>query len=1420
MSPTSNDRSNENALCLLSLDGGGVRGLSSLLILKKLMESLDFTNPPRPCECFDMIGGTSTGGLIAIMLGRLRMTVDECIEMYKQLSPKIFTKIHHSKVNWRGELQSRFDHQALEKEIQLLLERHSLGPDELFAETPNRPECKTFVCATSRSSSETTVFSSYYSNRRGNDLRSVAKIYEVARATSAASSFFDPIIIGGEEFVDGATGANNPIQQMWTEATDTFRNGLDWILEDNVGCLVSIGTGKLPLAAFDHSLMKIANTLVAIATNSEQIADTFRKHHSRLYREGRAFRFNVDRGLATIGLEEESKMDDIQAFTRRYIQMEETFSSITACAEKLGELMNKIFEMLDRGSAHVWGNTSYEDRLVALRHTSSYSAWMQQGGVLYFSTPQYHSNKSPFKDFGASMLRFLYEAPKISLSGQSNSTCPTDSVDIHFYLYFQCDTYEKPGVHEGGRVNKKSLTGIDSSAMIREIGCQLCQYLLNENTISSSVRFTEAVQGSGLQLRDVIRLLQSGCHDTFFRLASTAIRLGLCKSIIFAIDAVHLIPDRYMKEGLYDRLLELCQKYPLSSRIILSGGRGHDLGVLESITKLLEHDTEYRECLGSLYFERQHTRREEIADPEPGTSEWIWSHKSYLSWTKVQRGILWIQGKPGSGKSVLAKSIIQRVHEMSDTQKTLICDWFYSTRGGEALMAHKSLLQSLLYQLLSQSPDLFRYFRDIYRQHPAMSKDWATVDLLLKILKTIATDGTKVIAVIDAMDESEDAEIAERQRKLVLSHFSEFVSEISGSRMKLLVLSRPTPDIESHFWDHYYHHQNLSYIIFERENSEDIKKIIQSGMASLRKAMYPLAYHSLNKRNQTRRSGETAQQKRTRERDEKEYQNMMSYLEENAGGVILWVTLILSILKMEVQSGAYTYERLHEKMRQLPRDLESLYVSLIQDLMSKLSDHEQQMARTALLWVSGANTFHSLSVIQLREALAIPKDPISALLENDDPIDKYCIPVYDWADFRYRLRKLCGPLIEIIHPTTSFVISLEKGEPSPTETGQTVLNESAQLGGALDNVLPSDRVQLLHRTVKDFLADPGAAGYFSFTASEAIEKVQEDCQKYVAIVLPQYATAYAPCPPHENIHWTETAAGVMNYAENRVLLSFIMLAFPKDALTEKIIHSLVDQTIRPSWKTDRTVIGELRNSPLLKGHTTFYSELDRRHSQCQQVVCAELLRVGCSKGLTHALETILLAMERMEEWGVDLDFADYIAQVLVMSAIENDLLSEARSLMAQIHKNHVPRWSVQTRAFEFLSVLNSCELAAVQVGDENLAGMIFDAIDACLRPREKDQRHKKEIVLNAARRRKNELLSCVLQNVDRPLKEGVKSAIRLVFASSVVRGSLLGHSRVVGRKEPNDEDKQKDNGTSSRKRSNIGRLVCTSAACEKLSTTT
>lgn len=74
-----------------------------------------------------------------------------------------------------------------------------------------------FVCATSEQTSETVCLTSYRAPEFiREELLDYAKIWEACRATSAASTFFDPIAVGQYEevFLDGATGANNPVQEL------------------------------------------------------------------------------------------------------------------------------------------------------------------------------------------------------------------------------------------------------------------------------------------------------------------------------------------------------------------------------------------------------------------------------------------------------------------------------------------------------------------------------------------------------------------------------------------------------------------------------------------------------------------------------------------------------------------------------------------------------------------------------------------------------------------------------------------------------------------------------------------------------------------------------------------------------------------------------------------------------------------------------------------------------------------------------------------------------------------------------------------------------------------------------------------------------------------------------------------------------
>jgi hypothetical protein len=490
--------------------------------------------------------------------------------------------------------------------------------------------------------------------------------------------------------------------------------------------------------------------------------------------------------------------------------------------------------------------------------------------------------------------------------------------------------------------------------------------------------------------------------------------------------------------------------------------------------------------------------------PIEGTVNWLWSHSTYVKWTKAKSAVLWIQGKPGSGKSVLAKSIVdQQSSESSKSAavpvvahgKTFICDWYYNTRGGAKLMAHCSLMRSLLHQLLQQNPSAFEFVKRWYREVEPRSDQWAKLNVMQDILIEAAKSGLKVTCVIDAMDESQNGRRPGEDRLGILEHFSMLVSEISASQVKFIILSRPYPDIEEHFFCHRLLFDNLYSITLERENRAAILKVIDLGLLDLQHAMHPRAgaTHGVLRRAAERglyiQPSRYVQQPLSR-REEQHLQKIREYLTANANGVILWVSLILSTLKSLVSSGIFTLLNLQDTLEALPIDLMDLYRHII---VSVIGDHDKNrlyLARKALMLVTGANIYDSLTISELHEALALPED---IARNNTDEIFEWIedqkLPIIDgdWNEFRTRLRLLCGPLIEFIKA------------PSQVRSPDQETNE--------DEVDASDRVQLLHRTTKDVLADPGEAHELQFTEKGATDLVDRVMRNYRRIIFPEQSTS-------------------------------------------------------------------------------------------------------------------------------------------------------------------------------------------------------------------------------------------------------------------------------------------------------------------------
>jgi len=146
-----------------------------------------------------------------------------------------------------------------------------------------------------------------------------ATICEAALATSAASTFFEPVSIGERSFADGGLGANNPVDEVEGEASNIWCSNTG-DLKPLVKCFISVGTGNPGMKPFNDNVVKfLGQTVVQIATETENTERRFIARWAGHFDEKRYFRFNVEQGLQDIGLEEYKKKGAMEAATEGYL---------------------------------------------------------------------------------------------------------------------------------------------------------------------------------------------------------------------------------------------------------------------------------------------------------------------------------------------------------------------------------------------------------------------------------------------------------------------------------------------------------------------------------------------------------------------------------------------------------------------------------------------------------------------------------------------------------------------------------------------------------------------------------------------------------------------------------------------------------------------------------------------------------------------------------------------------------------------------------------------------------------------------------------------------------------------------------------------------------------------------------------------
>ena len=233
---------------LMAIDGGGIRGVLSLMVLAKI-ESMLIEESKRPdyrlADYFDYVSGTSTGGIIAAGIA-MGMSVEEILAFYVNNGAKMFDKASIFR-----RLQTKFESEPLALQLQSVFGK---------ATTLGAPEIESLLLLIMRNATtdspwpiSNNPFAKYNEvGRPGWNLQ--FPLWQLVRASTAAPTYFPPEVIdcGGKPFIfvdGGVTMYNNPAFQMFLMATvDRFwikaapekrgwKTGVDEML------IVSVGTG-------------------------------------------------------------------------------------------------------------------------------------------------------------------------------------------------------------------------------------------------------------------------------------------------------------------------------------------------------------------------------------------------------------------------------------------------------------------------------------------------------------------------------------------------------------------------------------------------------------------------------------------------------------------------------------------------------------------------------------------------------------------------------------------------------------------------------------------------------------------------------------------------------------------------------------------------------------------------------------------------------------------------------------------------------------------------------------------------------------------------------------------------------------------------------------------------------------------------
>lgn len=364
--------------------------------------------------------------------------------------------------------------------------------------------------------------------------------------------------------------------------------------------------------------------------------------------------------------------------------------------------------------------------------------------------------------------------------------------------------------------------------------------------------------------------------------------------------------------------------------VTLGDGATANVGIFHSY-----HGSEKPSAQQALSFPEVYNRLHEIPDATSGTCSWVLKNSKLRSWQNARCGLLWIKGKPGTGKSTIMK-YMEKHFSLESSRTQITASFFCHGQGVDLQKSCSGVFRALLHQIVDQVPqlneDLEKKFQARCKTQGPHGSAWKWTESELRnftrdcFLSTCCN--SDLLIFVDALDEC-----GEDSARELLDFFESTVTASeaqSGSRLKICISSRHYPLVRSDV---------LYEVIVDSENLADIRTYIAQKLEVYRKSI-------------------------------RSYDELLSTIASKAGEIFQWCTLVVARVIRSLERKKPEELILHE-IQETPQELFKLYRQIVRTAMNdtNVSSRDKKQFFDVMQWVALAK--YKLSVRMLEAVLTI-----------------------------------------------------------------------------------------------------------------------------------------------------------------------------------------------------------------------------------------------------------------------------------------------------------------------------------------------------------------------------------------------------------------------------------------------------------------